>query len=175
MNWEEFKKSRGFKWGREIGFVLLLFLAVTAYQSWDHVSSGEPAPQFDLALLDGDGERVTMESLHGKATLIYFWAPWCGVCEASSDNVTAVREAVGDDYNVLSVALEYESLESVRGFVERNDVGYPVLLGDGETRQDYVVEAFPTIYVLDEEGRVDGSVVGYTTTLGMRARLWWAR
>jgi thiol-disulfide isomerase/thioredoxin len=172
---ETIKKSKWFKWGREILFVGLILVGVMTYQTWHHVSSGEAAPTFDFALLDGDGGRISTQSLKGKPTLVYFWAPWCGVCEASSSNVNAVHDAVGDKYNVISIVLEYESRDSAREFVARNDVRYPVLLGDSQAREDFMIDAFPTLYVLDAEGRVDSSVVGYTTELGMRLRLWWAR
>jgi thioredoxin-related protein len=46
-----------------------------------------------------------------------------------------------------------------------------VLLGDEETVRAFRVEAFPTTYFLDAEGRITGSVAGYTTTPGLLARL----
>lgn len=150
-----------------------IVVGVAAYQTWNHVDSGTTAPNFDLAALDTT-DRVSSEGLRGKATLVYFWAPWCGVCEATSHNVSDVRDAVGDDANVISIALAYKSLDKVRDFAERNEANYPVLLGNESIRADFAVESFPTFYVLDESGNVRSSVVGYTTELGLRARLWWA-
>ena len=45
------------------------------------------------------------------------------------------------------------------------------LLGDDALLRAFHVEAFPTAYFLDSGGRVQGSVTGYTTTLGLLARL----
>lgn len=174
MSWKEIKETKWFRYGIEIAIVVAIFAGVLMYQTRSHVDSGEAAPTFDLAVFDADDERVSTDSLQGKPTVLYFWAPWCGVCEASSHNVDDVREAVGDDANVLSVVLEYSSLQSVRDFVERNETNYPVLLGDDSVRDQFSVSAFPTIYVLDSDGRVRSSVVGYTTEIGIRARLWWA-
>lgn len=173
MHWKEIRESKAFQWGRDLLLFAIVLGAVMAYQTWSHIDSGEAAPAFDLAVLDSD-RRVSSESLQGKATLIYFWAPWCGVCEASSHNVTAVHEDVADDYNILSIALEYSDEASVRDFAMRNGVAYPVLLGSRDVTSAYSVGSFPTVYVLDSDGEVVSSVVGYPTELGLRARLWWA-
>ncbi len=166
-------KKRVWVWVRDIALMIALVVGVMAYQSRDHVPGGAAVPQFDLAQLDAAG-NVSSASLAGKPTAIYFWAPWCGVCDASSHNMSAVRAAVGDDANVLSVVLEYRSLDSARDFVRRNEATYPVLLGNDAVRDAFAVTAFPTLYVLDSDGRVTSSAVGYTTELGIRARLWWA-
>ena len=173
MDWATIKQARWFRWLRELMLLTVVFGGVMIYQSRNHLSSGSSTPTFDLQVLDGAGS-VASASLMGKPTVLYFWAPWCGVCEASSHNMAAVNEAVSDEYNVLSVALEYRSLDAVREFAKRNDVTYPVLLGNRSVSDQFSVSAFPTIYVLDDEGRVSSSVVGYTTEIGIRARLWWA-
>ena len=158
-------------WVRDLSIFAIVIFAITWFQTSDHVR--DAAPQFDLAVLDSDA-RVSSAQLLGKPTLIYFWAPWCGVCEVSSSNVSSVRDAVGDDYNVVSMVLDFASEDDVRDFMQRTESDHPVLLGDRAQSRQWAVTSFPTIYILDEEGAVSSSVVGYTTTLGMRARLWWA-
>jgi hypothetical protein len=48
-----------------------------------------------------------------------------------------------------------------------------VLLGDDTTQAAFAVTAFPTYYFVDARGRVTGSAVGYTTTLGLLWHLLW--
>jgi hypothetical protein len=72
---------------------------------------------------------------------------------------------------VVSVAAAFGDLGEVRAYQRAHQVEYPVLLGDEATLRAFRVEAFPTTYFLDAEGRVTGSVVGYTTTGGLLARL----
>jgi thioredoxin-related protein len=69
------------------------------------------------------------------------------------------------------VAAEFSDEAEVRAYVRERGVDYPVLLGDDAVVHAFRVEAFPTLYFLDAEGRVKASVAGYTTTLGMLARL----
>lgn len=147
--------------------VIAIFMAVSLWQTRSHLR-GE-APGFTLATLDGG--TVSTESLAGKPALVVFWAPWCGVCRLESRNVSWVRSLVGTSASVVSVASEYDDLGEVRAYVAEQNVDYPVLLGGRATARAFQVHAFPTVFFLDSEGRITGSVVGYTTTLGLLARL----
>ena len=57
--------------------------------------------------------------------------------------------------------------------VASRGVDVPVWLGDERALRDFRLDVFPTAYFLDAEGRVKGSVSGYTTTLGLVARTLW--
>lgn len=173
MSEEPKNSKKRFGWVRDLLLFVVLVGGVMAYQTWDHVSRGSAMPSFDLALLDTDA-TVESSKLTGKPTVIYFWAPWCTVCEASSHNMNALHRAASGEANVLSMAVEYRDLDTVRQFVRANEVEYPVILGDASTREAFAVTSFPTIYVFDKDGHVSSSVVGYTTELGLRARLFWA-
>ena len=73
---------------------------------------------------------------------------------------------------VLSVALSYESVDAVRAFA--SDAGEDeryVLLGTRQLGRRYNVEAFPTHYIVDRDGKVAYAGQGYTTTLGLHLRL----
>lgn len=151
----------------------VLFLAVLggvmAYQTRGHLGSGAPAP--DFVVRDLDGEQHRLSDFRGKPLVIYWWAPWCGVCAQESSTFSSFREAVGDDANVVSIAVDYPSLSSVQQYVAKHGVDYPVLLGNDELREAYGVNQYPSIYFVNAEGEVARTVVGYTTELGLRSRL----
>ena len=111
-----------------------------------------------------------MEDLRGRRVLLFFFAPWCKVCDLSISNLNWVKKLSGEESVALfAVALSYKDLQSVESFLERNALEVPVLRGTQEILKSYRIRAFPTVYVLNESGKIDGSTVGYTTTLG----LWW--
>jgi thiol-disulfide isomerase/thioredoxin len=161
-------ERRWFRWGGEAAVVLGALLVVGLIQTRHHLGSGErPVATFRTL----DGAPVRLESLRGRPVALVFWAPWCGVCAAQSDNLSRVARWAGDRGRVASVASAFGDLAEVRAYLAAHDVPEPVLLGDQATTRAFRVEAYPTVYFLDAEGRIKGSVVGYTTTAGLLARL----
>ena len=156
------------RWLLNGAIILAVFLAVNAWQGKDLVSNQVPAPLFRLPALSGNS--VALEDFQGKRVLLYFFAPWCKVCDFSVGNLNWVRKLRGEDSAaLLAVALSYDDLQSVNSFVERNSLDVPVLLGTPELFKSYRIRAFPTVYTVNKSGEIDGATVGYATTLG----LWW--
>ena len=148
--------------------ILAIFLVVTTWQGRDLISEQTPAPSFRLPTLSGP--PITLEDLRGKRVLLFFFAPWCKVCDLSISNLNWVRKLRDEELvSIFAVALSYTELQSVEAFLERNVLDVPVLLGTPELLKSYRIRAFPTVYTLNKSGKIDGSTVGYATTLG----LWW--
>lgn len=164
-----YRTRRLVRWAVDGGVLLVLVAAIGAWQTRKHLSD-VPPPAFTLQALGG-GE-VSSASLLGKPGMLVLWAPWCGVCKAQFDNVGRVRRWLGERANVVSIALAYRDVASVEAYAKAG-VDYPVLLGTSELEEAFRVDAFPTVYFLDAQGRIKHSASGYTTTLGMLWRLWW--
>jgi peroxiredoxin len=162
------RQRRWVRWGIDLAMLVALVLGIGAWQTRSHLSGGQ-APAAVLTTLAG--ERVSIDSLRGKPVLLAFWAPWCSVCAAESQNLSWAKRVVGDQSRVVSIAASFENVAQVRAYIRDHGVDYPVLLGDDTLLQTFHVEAFPTAYFLDAHGRVQRSATGYTTTLGLLARL----
>lgn len=165
---EAYRTRRAVRWAVEGAMLLVLVTLIGAWQTRRHLS-GVPPPAFTLASLDGG--TISSTSLSGKPSMLVLWAPWCSVCKAQSGNVNRVQKWLGGKVNVLSIALSWEDRASVEQYVRDGGAEYPVLLGTPGLETAFHVEAFPTVYFLDSEGRIKHSASGYTTTLGMLWRL----
>jgi len=148
--------------------VAAVVVGVGLWQSRGHLATGT-TPALSLTTLDG--QPVSLEALRGKPVLIAFWAPWCAVCSAQSDNVARARRWAGDRAHVVSVAAAYGEPAEVAKHVREKGIDYPVWMGGDEAAPAFRVDVYPTLYFLDAEGRVKRTASGYTTTLGMLGRL----
>jgi len=65
------------------------------------------------------------------------------------------RKQKNRGFEVLGVSMDDEGWEAVKPFVARMGMNYRVLLGDDETAQRFGgVDALPTTFLIDREGRI---------------------
>jgi hypothetical protein len=156
-----------------LGIEALVFIAilagVLAYQSRNLLpAKAHPSPALIAATLGGAPFDLHEDA--APATLVYFFAPWCKICAASSSNINMLRRMRGEqDLRVLMVALDWQSSDEVQGYVDRHEISVPVVLGDSQIASDWNIYAFPTYYVLNSELQVVSRDLGYSTLAG----LWW--
>ena len=147
----------------------MIFGLISAYQTRNLIDRSEVLPPAELVSLDGS--TLNLEELDARRTVIYFWATWCGACGLQSGAISSLHHRAGDDLNVISIVLHYQSEDEVRAHVEREGIDYPVYLGTPGVASRYNISVFPTVYIVDDKLRVRHGLVGYTTGLGLRARL----
>ena len=118
---------------------------------------GELAPDFVLAVLDG--EPVRLSDFRGKTVVLNFWASWCPPCRAEMPEFQELWEQRGpggpDDLVILSVDfLPEDTVGAVAGFVEEFEQTFPILFdtSDGDVAQRYGVRGLPATFFIDADG-----------------------
>ncbi|NJD34898.1 MAG: redoxin domain-containing protein [Betaproteobacteria bacterium] len=107
----------------------------------------------------------------GAPTLVAFWAIWCPVCSAEEGNIVAVAQ----DHRVISVAMQSGDAATVVKHLQERAIDLPALVdADGRHAANWRVSGVPTHFIVDGAGNIRFRVVGYATTWGLKARLWWA-
>ncbi len=158
-------------WLLEAVLLLAVFFGVQAWFTRD-VVRGE-LPPIPGAVLGTP--HPTVQAWRGDARndafMLYVWATWCGVCRAMEDNV----DALARDARVLSVAMQSGASADVQRHLHaRGHAWATVNDPDGTVARTLGASAVPTLLFVDRHGRIRGVTRGYTTTLGLRARLAWA-
>ena len=153
----------------ELIIVAAVLLAFSAYQSRKLLPvDAKKAPALLAQTLDGT--TVDLHAGNTTRTLVYFFAPWCGICAASSGNINLLRKIrSAEELQIVLVALDWENPDQVHEYAERHELSVPVLLGSRQVASDWNIYAFPTYYMLDGDQRIAKRDLGYTTLAG----LWW--
>ncbi len=154
------------KWLRDMVFILVVFWAVDAWHTRDMLSSNS-GPIADLTLVSLEGEVERLSADPDRPTVLYFFAPWCSVCRLSMGNLESLNER---QVRVIAIALDYANQTEVEQFLEDIDVQVPTYLGTNDLKERFVIKAYPSYYVLDQNFEIQGRTVGYSTTLGMWLR-----
>ena len=161
------------RWWRRLAEVLLFVVIVGGIYAWrtrDLLPAGDrvAAPAFELT--DLQGRPWSLDALDGKPAVLYFFAPWCGVCAASSPQLRWFDRWMGEEVQIVLVGLDWSSPAELADYASRHKLQLPVLAAGPQTAADYRIRGYPTYYVLDAEGRVAGRDFGYTTAPGLWLR-----
>lgn len=163
-------------WLSMIGQILLafvIFIVLSEWQATDMRDQGEKLRPITSPTLTGDTLTFPNQSVKSENTLVYFFAPWCTICDLSMGNLNLVKHQFNSEVNVVIVALEYQSIEEVEEFIADKELDFPVILGDSRWAKEYQIKAFPSYYIVDNSGTVLSRTMGYSSTAGMLSRLAW--
>ncbi|MFK2821941.1 redoxin domain-containing protein [Arcobacter sp. YIC-80] len=105
-----------------------------------------------------------------KPVLVHFWATWCPICEVEASNI----EKISKDYEVVTIATQSGSTQEIQNYLKKHNLSFKVVNDeDGFYSRTFNIKAFPTTLIYDENRTLKFSEVGYTSTLGLCARMWW--
>lgn len=145
---------------------LVAFFIFAAIVNWFQAPKGTGEKITALELMTLDGKPQTLQTAAGKTTVLYFFAPWCTVCKASIDALNMF--AGSDKVQAVAIGLDYENRNELAAFQNRLDV--PILAGAPNLGRRFNIDKYPTIYILNGDGSVAHTMVGYASRFGIWIR-----
>ena len=125
-----------------------------------------PAPEFPPGLPWLNVSRpLTLEDLRGKAVILDFWTYGCINCLHVAEELRALEDELGNRVAIISVHSpkfdNERSLDTLRRNVLRYGLRHPVVQDEEQLlMKAYGARAWPTVAVIDLEGRYVGRLVG---------------
>ena len=114
---------------------------------------------FSLPLLNGG--NTSLSAYKGKVVILNFWATWCPPCRAEMPSMEIFYQRFRNSGLEILAVDGGEDAATVQQFIQSNSYTFTVLLDrDNKVNSLYGIEAIPTTFILDREGKIIGMIVG---------------
>lgn len=139
-----------------IGIIFLMISLVS-------FSNNAKAPDFNLK--DQYGVVHSLENYKGKVIFLNFWATWCSPCKKEMPDIENIYKEYGENKkDVVILGVNSEKENEVKKFLKDKGYTFPTVIDENsEVMRKYLIQAFPTSFVIDKEGNVYGYVMGGLT------------
>lgn len=115
----------------------------------------DPAEVPAFTLRDLDGRTVSAADLRGKVAIINFWATWCGPCRIEIPDLIALQNKYSTQLRVVGISEDEIPPEQVKQFAVVHKMSYTVAMTTPEIERMFPgINALPTTYIVDRDGRV---------------------
>ena len=132
-----------------------------------HQANGVSQSVLTIETKDLNGNTTTIEqTTQSNLIVLDFWATWCKPCVKSIPKLVELSEKY-DSERISFIGINEDSprnINKVKPFVKSLNVTYPILLDpDQELMSELLVSSFPTLIVINRDGKVLYIHEGFTS------------
>ena len=139
---------------------VLRFLLLAALVGGLPAEAGEPAPGFSLP--GNNAQTVSLAALRGKVVYLDFWASWCQPCRQSFPWMNSMLKRHADKGLVIVAVNVDKSRELSDRFLKDMPAQFTIAYDpEGKVASAYKVKGMPSSYLIDRQGRLHSSHVGF--------------
>lgn len=157
-----------------LGLAGLSYLGVQEALRGRLAADGTAAPDFKMKTYAGG--TVSLSDLRGKVVMLDFWATWCPPCQEEMPSLVKLAKEY-ESQGLVFVAASRDDMPDAPLFVEEYvksripELAPYVVYAPDEMAVAFQVNALPTLYFLDREGRVVDAQRGMLSEDALRRRV----
>ncbi len=158
-------------WAKELliaGIIIGVVLNVVSFLKKPELKSNT-IPHLELTTTTQ--KPISLQNYKGKPLLIHFWATWCPACKLEASNI----ESLSKTHQVITIAVNSGTDNEINTFIKEKGFHFDVINdNEGKLASKFSISSFPTTFIYGANKEIKFSEVGYTSTLGLKLRMWWA-
>lgn len=138
-------------------FTLFVLLPTSNQAPQGGVAVGQPAPDFTLPVLGGQGQgSIQLSHLRGHPVVINFWSESCSPCLAEMPYLREIYTHYHQQGAFMLLGVnQADPREDITSFGRTYKINYPLLYDPhSQTNVDYGVTSLPMTYFIDNQGIV---------------------
>ena len=148
--------SRTARWLRSALLALVALVALTStftVPAMASVQVATQAPDFTLHAMTGPNTRL--QELRGQVVMVNFWATWCGPCRQEMPHLNRLHEKYSRaGFTLLGINVD-DDPRNAAAVAAKLGIQFPVLLDtDKKVSNQYDLQAMPSTYLIDRDGKV---------------------
>ncbi|WP_300662945.1 TlpA disulfide reductase family protein [Fluviicola sp.] len=124
------------------------------------LENGTVAPKINGTIFPNYDD--TIELSVGKVMILDFWFTTCMPCIKAIPDLNRLKQKYKDKIEIIGINPFENQLRhqaKIEQFLQRTPMDYPILLVN-EVPEEYNIQGFPTLYVIDQHGKVRFSSMG---------------
>jgi thiol-disulfide isomerase/thioredoxin len=151
---------------KEVAITLAMLFVISSVLNYIRKPNiSNQIPNIKVQLIDG--REVNLRG--GEPLVLHFWATWCPTCKLEAPNLESLKNS---GVRVITVAVNSGNNSALKVFMKANGYSYDVVNDtNGKLADRFNVEVFPTTFIYDGNGTLQFAEIGYSTTLGLKARV----
>ncbi len=142
-----------------ISFLCLSFLMTFGCQKKQKETARKP--QEAVKMLSKVGFEEALRAHRGHVLVVNFFTTWCEPCRKELPHFIELSESLkskGVDF--VGVSLDATNKKVLKAFLAKVKIPYPVYLADSTLKNSLKIQAVPTTYLYDREGKRVGVLQG---------------
>jgi peroxiredoxin len=131
-------------------------------------ASAKAAPE--VKLTDLDSKELSLTQQKRKIIVLVFWDTWSDACKKEIPKLNELKEAFKNNSSVLFWAVSMEQPVSINKFTRETPFHFHLFYSGTEAKRKFNVIGFPTHLVIDKEGKIRFTHIGFSENINSELR-----